>query len=351
MPIKNKFVIFLAFSAVIFALLYSIRSILSPFIVSIILAYLLSPLADVLHKKYKVSRTISTLLILTLFITFTSLICSYILPIMYVQFVNFINVIPSYFNIIHYELYPKLLSYIEQSNFANSADISAILKSQDLTTNMISFSKDIFNEALNSSFSLINTFSIVFITPIMTFYLIKDWNIMLKTIDKHLPKKSAKEIKKVVINIDKTLSQYLRGQLNICILLGLFYATLLNFSGLNFGFLIGFLTGIFSFVPYIGMLVGVAIGITVALFQWGLDPINISTIAGIFILGQFIEGNFVTPKVIGDKIGIHPVWIIFGLFFFGFAFGVGGVIIAVPLTATFGVIIKHFAQEYRKKYT
>jgi len=351
MTFRDKIFISLIILAAISLGIYTIRTIISPFIFSLILAYLLSPPVNYLSKNYNVSRTLSTLLILTIFLTATGLLCSYIFPTAYNQLQNLINTLPAYANIFQYDIYPKITNFIENTGLNYGENYSKIIYNQDITTKAINFSKEFFNKALLSSFSLINAFSLIILTPILVFYLIKDWEIMINTVKIHLPKKSAKTIKKIFKDIDNTLSQYIRGQLNICLMLGLFYAISLNLSGLNFGFLIGFLTGIFTFVPYIGMLVGVVIGIAVALFQWGFDPINISIIAAIFATGQFIEGNFITPKLIGDKIGIHPVWIIFGLFFFGITLGVIGVVIAVPLTAIIGVLVKHFAAQYKKKYT
>lgn len=352
MQTRDKIFISLIFIVLFCLIIYTVRSILSPFICSIILAYLLSPPVNYLNKQHGVSRTLSTLLIIVLFLTITSLALSYILPIIYTQLINFINTIPSYINIIHYDVYPKVILYLKESGFEiDSQKINDIFFDKETTLNFVNFSRNFFNGALSSSYSLVNTFSLIFITPILLFYLIKDWEAMLLTIKSHLPKTSASTIIEVATRIDLTLSQYIRGQFNVCLMLGLFYAILLNFSGLNFGFLIGFLTGLFSFIPFIGMIIGVIIGITVAIFQWGFDFVNIGTVGLIFAIGQFIEGNFVTPKLIGGRIGVHPAWLIFGLFFFGAILGVVGVIVAVPLTAIFGVLIKFFAQEYKKKYT
>ncbi len=349
MQTRDKLVISFILSAFFFIVIYSIKSILTPFVASLILAYFLNPPVDYLHKKHNVCRSLSTLLILTLFITFNILLYSYIVPIIYAQLVAFINTMPSYIKIIYYDIYPDIISRLKDSGVEVNGSFNEFFHEKNITS-AFDLSKNVFGKALLSSASLINIISLVFISPILVFYFLKDWDLIVNNVSRHLPKKSAKTIKKVVIDIDKTLSQYIRGQLNVCLILGLLYAIMLNYSGLNFGFLIGFLTGIFSFIPYIGMLIGVVIGIIVALFQWGLDVPNILTILGIFAFGQFVEGNFIAPKLIGDKIGTHPAWIIFGLFFFGFIFGLFGVLIAVPLTAICSVLIKFFAARYRKKY-
>jgi predicted PurR-regulated permease PerM len=172
---------------------------------------------------------------------------------------------------------------------------------------------------------------------------------MIKKVDDLLPKKQKNDIRKIFSDIDLTMSGYIKGQFNVCLILGLIYAVLLSFAGLNFGFLIGFFTGLMVFIPYVGMLIGVVLAIIIALFQWGFDLFHIGIISLIFILGQIIESNFLTPKLVGSKIGLHPIWLIFGLFFFGINFGFMGVLFAVPLSAIFGIIIKYFLQQYKKK--
>ncbi len=350
MTVKDRFLLSIFCLTIFFALIYNIRSILTPFVVSVILAYFLNPPVDYLHKKHNVCRSISTLLIITLFITFNILLFSYITPIIYTQFIDFINTIPSYIKVLYYDIYPEIIAKLERSGIDVDQKIHDLF-SEGNAFSAFDISKNILNGAITSSFSLINMLSLIFISPILVFYFLKDWDVIVNNISDHLPKKSASTIKQVIFDIDRTLSKYIRGQANVCLLLGIFYAVALNYSGLNFGFLIGFLTGIFSFIPYFGVLIGIAIGLVVALFQWGLDLTNLSTIVIIFAVGQFIEGNFVAPKLIGDKIGIHPAWIIFGLFFFGVIFGFFGILIAVPLTAICSVLIKFFAAKYREKYT
>jgi predicted PurR-regulated permease PerM len=259
--------------------------------------------------------------------------------------------IPKYIQIFANEFYPKIINLAAKSGIPLENNLSNLANNQEFRKQFIDVSHNVFSGAINSSAGFINLISLIFITPILVFYLLKDWDIFLQKIDEHLPKSIASEVKKIAKDINKTLSGYIRGQFNVCIILAIIYATLLTFSGLNFGFLIGFLTGICSFIPYIGMLGGVIAAIIVGFFQWGLDPVHGAIIGAIFIFGQIVESNFLTPKLIGHKVGLHPVWLIFGLFVFGSLFGFIGVIIAVPLTAIIGVIIKYFSTKYRQKYT
>jgi predicted PurR-regulated permease PerM len=261
------------------------------------------------------------------------------------------DALPGYFQTISNDFYPKIAQILNKAGFKVEADLAHLFQNEQVASRFVDLSKNVFGNAIDSSLNFINVLSLIFITPILIFYLLKDWDILLKKINDYLPREISASVKKIATDIDKALSGYIRGQFNVCFILALIYSILLSFTGLNVGFLIGFLTGIFSFIPFIGMLCGVVCAIIVALLQWGFDPSHISAIALVFIFGQVIESNFLTPKLIGSKIGLHPVWIIFGLFIFGTLLGFIGVLVAVPLTAICGVIIKHFALEYKKKFT
>ena len=206
------------------------------------------------------------------------------------------------------------------------------------------------HNAVSSTVFLINILSLIFITPFLIFYLLKDWDVVVNKVNSYLPESNTSLVRRIFREIDGTLSGYVRGQFNVCLILGTIYSVLLSCTGLNFGFIIGFLTGLLAFIPYVGMLIGVTIAIVVTLFQWGFDIPQISIISVIFIFGQVVESNFLTPNLIGSKIGLHPVWMIFGLFFFADLFGFIGILIAVPLTAICGVVIKQLALEYKRRF-
>jgi predicted PurR-regulated permease PerM len=348
---KDKIVFSLLAFAGFFWLIYLVKSVLAPFVCSMIIAYFLDPLVDFLQKKFKLSRLFATSLVLGLFLASLAGLCSILLPIIYAQFADLVIALPTYFKTITSDFYPKIVAILNQLGFKLDGTFSHLAQNQEFTTKFVDFSKNFFGGAISSSFTFINILSLIFITPILVFYLLKDWDILIEKINAYLPKKISASTKKIAKDIDKTLSGYVRGQFNVCFILGIIYSSLLSFTDLNFGFLIGFLTGLFSFIPFVGMICGVTSAIVVALFQWGFDVGHIMQVSLVFIFGQLIESNFLTPKLIGSKIGLHPVWIIFGLFIFGALFGFVGVLIAVPLTAICGVIIKHLALEYKKRFT
>ena len=195
---------------------------------------------------------------------------------------------------------------------------------------------------------MLNLLSLLFITPIVTFYVLRDWDIMMEKISSWLPQKHRSVILEQFRLIDITLAGYIRGQTNVCLLLGTFYAIGLMLVGLDFGFVIGFMTGILSFIPYVGLLVGMSVGLCVAFVQFGgLEGIgSIGIVAAIFVVGQVIEGNFVSPKLVGDKVGLHPLWIMFGMLAGAALFGFVGVLISVPMTAVIGVLMRFMLSKY-----
>jgi predicted PurR-regulated permease PerM len=346
--------IFVVTSAIIFCwMIYLVKSVLTPFICSLIIAYFLDPMVDYLHLKCKVkmSRLTATSLILGLFLVSVIVAAFILLPIIYNQSVALFDALPGYFQTIANDFYPKFAQIMNEFGFKLETNFFQLLEDQKINARLVELSQNIFDNALSSSITIINVLSLIFITPILVFYLLKDWDILIEKVSAYLPKGISSSAKKVAADIDKSLSGYIRGQFHVCFILGIIYSVLLSFVGLNFGFLIGFLTGIFSFIPYIGAGCGFAVAIVFSFLQWGFHPGHIMAVAAVFIFGQLIESNFLTPKLIGSKIGLHPVWVIFGLFIFGVLFGFVGLVAAVPLTATCGVIIKHFALEYKKRFT
>ncbi|MDX2082613.1 MAG: AI-2E family transporter [Rickettsiales bacterium] len=350
MKLKEKIIAAILIALVLGSLIYLVGSTLIPFIFAIVIAYFLNPLVGKFCRKYRINRTFATSLILGLFLVFLISFGLLVFPIIYLQTVDFINSVPDYFKIFVSDFYPKICITLNKFGFTFDSDFSRLLEKEQITTKFLTFFKDFISNAISSSSTIIDILSLIFIMPILLFYFLKDWEIMLTKINSFIPKNGEDQIRKIFSEIDKTMSGYIRGQFNVCLILGIIYAALLSIAGLNFGFLIGFLTGMLVFIPYVGMLIGVTCGIIVALFQWGFDFANIGLIAIIFLIGQTIESNFLTPKLVGSRIGLHPLWLIFGLFFFGACFGFFGVLLAVPLTAISGVIIKNLAMQYKKRF-
>jgi predicted PurR-regulated permease PerM len=338
----SKVFIFLIPVLAIVYFLGLISSVLMPFVVGIIVAYFLDPAADKMETK-GFSRGNSTLIILFSFFAFITILVYLIGPILYRQSVALLSSVPGYVKVFSNFITPYTESFYEKLGYEGSFKESGVFK--EISEYAIRFSKNIASDILSSSFAFINLVALLFITPIVSFYLLRDWDRMVKLLDRLIPNHYRKTVEEQFAIIDKTLSAYIRGQTNVCLLLGAFYALSLTMVGLKYGFLIGFLTGLFSFIPYFGVFIGMIIGMTVALFQFD-SYLPILLVLSIFLIGQFVEGNFITPKLVGGRIGIHPVLIIFALLVGGALFGFLGILFAIPAIAVIGVLTRFAVKNY-----
>jgi predicted PurR-regulated permease PerM len=198
---------------------------------------------------------------------------------------------------------------------------------------------------MQSSFAVVNLLSLIFITPVVAFYLLKDWDRIITKIDHLLPREFAPVVRQQIAEVDSTLAGFIRGQTNVCLFLATFYAIGLSLTGLKFGIIIGIITGFFAILPYVGIAFGLTLGISVAFFQF-TDHYSVLYVLFVFMIGQFIEGNFITPRLVGEKVGLHPVWIIFGMLAGATLFGFVGILIAVPITAVIGVFVRFIIKQY-----
>jgi predicted PurR-regulated permease PerM len=181
---------------------------------------------------------------------------------------------------------------------------------------------------------------------VVTFYLLRDWDRMVARIYTLVPRDLLPTVQRLASEVDAVLAGVIRGQGMVCLFLAIFYATGLSLTGLRYGVIIGLLTGLFSFIPYIGMAIGLCVGLAVAAFQFQ-NWVMIAIVAAVFGAGQFIEGNFVTPRLVGSRIGIHPVWLIFAVLAGAALFGFVGALLAVPVAAVIGVLIRFALEQYR----
>jgi predicted PurR-regulated permease PerM len=181
---------------------------------------------------------------------------------------------------------------------------------------------------------------------VVAFYLLRDFDVMVAHIDGLLPRESAPTIREQVREMDRTIASYLRGQVNVCLLLAVFYGIGLSVAGLNYGVLVGILSGLVSFIPFVGALTGFVVATVIAIFQFD-DMMRIFIVVGVYGFGQFLEGNILVPRLIGSKVGLHPAWVIFGMLAGGAILGFVGVLLAVPISAIIGVLVRFATQRYR----
>jgi predicted PurR-regulated permease PerM len=347
MKTKDKIIIGFIILLIFGYALYKIKYILTPFIIAIIASYLLDPAISKLQRLLKISRLVAVSIITSLFILAIFIFGGFILPLLFNETINLLNSTPQFLAVFSNNFYPKIVDFFAKFNIRIEHNFV------DLVSNNISliydpeFISKILQNLITSTTFIINVISLIFICPILVFYLLKDWNIIIAKIDNSLPKKYIGEIHELFILINKSVANFLRGQTLVCIILAVYYSITLKFLGLNNGILIGFLTGILSFIPYIGYGIGLTIALIYGIFQWGVGSYYFGFVIITYLIGQLIESNYLVPNLIGKQINLHPIWVIFGIFFFGAIFGFVGVLLSLPLTAISSVVLKYFFNNYQ----
>ncbi|QXX73793.1 AI-2E family transporter [Methylovirgula sp. HY1] len=341
-------------AAILLLLLWLCWPILPPFIIALALGYLLDPVASWL-QRLGLGRLMAALMILAAFMIVLVLLFILVFPILGHQLSSFIQQLPETLN--------KLQSLLEQAgNWAGQQYVGPVMKrlglaggsAPDIRSNVESLVGDAARTAgafLNSlvmrGAAVISVVSLLIITPVVAFYVLLDWHKMMAAVDSLIPLRHRETAHQLLHEIDVALAGFLRGQSLVCLFLGLWYGLGLSLVGLNFGLLIGLSAGLLSFIPYVGSLAALVISAIVAIVQdwphWQLFAMAM----GVVLAGQFLESNILSPKLVGDKVGVHPVWLIFALFAFGSLLGFLGLMIAVPFAAAVGVLLRFAVRRYR----
>lgn len=323
--------------------LWFFSSILLPFVAGMALAYFLDPVADWLERR-GLSRTMATIVILVCFVTIFVLALMLVIPIIISQFTQFAAALPGYIT----ELQQIISS--PQTSFLPpwvSAQIETVKENfSQVLTQGAGFVGSLLAQIWNSGKAIVDVMSLLVVTPVVAFYILLDWDRMVRKVDSWIPRDQVQVVRQIARDMDQSVAGFIRGQGSLCLILGIYYAVGLSLVGLNFGLLIGFVAGMISFIPYIGSLIGLVMAIGVALVQFWPDFPWILAVAAVFFSGQFIEGNILQPKLVGQSVGLHPVWLMFALFAFGALFGFVGLLIAVPAAAVVGVLVRFALARY-----
>ena len=333
----------LAAGAVVVGLVYVLRGVLMPFVAGMLVAYFLDPVADRL-EEWKCSRALATSLITAAFFAVAVALLLLIIPLLQTQVAGFVGRVPQYGEALRERAGP-LLEWLSESIAADGGDRLKEIAG-DYASQMITWLGSFLKQLWSGGMALLNLLSLALITPLVSFYLLRDWDRIVARLDTLVPREAAPVVREQLLEIDRTLAGFIRGQATVCLILGVFYGIGLSLVGLDFGLIVGLATGLISFIPYFGMLVGLAVGFGIALAQFS-GWVDIALVAGVFAVGQVIEGNFLTPKLVGDRVGLHPVWIIFALLAGGALFGFTGVLLAVAAAAAIGVLVRFAVGRYR----
>jgi predicted PurR-regulated permease PerM len=334
----------LAALVVVVLALWLLSPILLPFVAGLAIAYLLTPVTDRL-ERLGVNRLAAALIIITVVVLVLVYVILLVAPLLGGQLTSFIVAIPGYVGKLQGLLNDQSRPWVQKLlgvGFNPEKSIS------DLVSQGVGWLTTFLQSLWSGGRALVSLFSLVVITPVVAFYLMYDWHRMIRTVDDAIPVNQRETARELATEINAAIAGFLRGQTAVCMILGSFYAVALTVSGLNFGLLIGLISGMITFIPYIGSMTGLVLAVGVAVAQFWPDYGSVLTVLAIFLIGQFLEGNLLSPKLVGESVGLHPVWVIFALLAFGYLFGFVGLLVAVPMAATIGVLARFALRHYRQ---
>ncbi len=340
LPVKDQMKFWGIFAAVFLIALWYLGDVIMPFLLGGAIAYFMDPVADKLEDM-GCSRALATTIITVIALVVFVLMAFLIVPTIVKQTASLIDSAPQIF---------KRLRLFLTDTFPSIMDENSVLR-QSLDTlgeTIKAKGGDLINGIFSSAMSVINILVMFVIVPVVAFYMLLDWDKMIAKIDGLLPRDHAPTIRKLAGEIDTTLASFIRGQGTVCLTMGAYYAIGLMIVGLQFGLLVGAFAGLITFIPYIGALIGGALAIGLGLYQFWGDWVPLGLVAGVFMIGQVLEGNVITPRLVGNSVGLHPVWLMFSLSVFGTLFGFVGMLVAVPVAASIGVIIRFVIKQYQE---
>lgn len=352
-PNKTTLLILFFWLAVFLACLWFLNvfhSILFPFVLSFILAYLLDPLIrKLMDIAPKISRGFAIALVMMLFLIILAGLMILIVPALIEQVQAFISDLPRLLQSFAFKIESLFgaVPFVEANSLANSPDFKQLsdwLSSN--SQNIWKVTQTIIPKLFNTGAYIVSFLSLIFLTPVVTFYILLDWPKLKSNIAGLIPRNYEHHVSMILTEINKVLSGFLRGQLLVCSILAAWFAVSLSVVGLNYGALIGVIIGFVAFIPYLGTWIGIVLALGTALTQFD-SVLKFLSVAIVLIIGQLVESNFLSPKLVGDRVNLPPVWIIFALFAGGVIAGFTGIIIAVPVAASIGVLVRFLIDRYK----
>lgn len=320
-----------------------LKEILLPFVAGMVIAYFLNPLAGAL-QRIGLSRALASLIILLVAIAAFAAVLIFLVPLLANQAQQLAIALPDEM----VRLRGLADAWARERLGGRYADFEVGLTRaiNSLSENWASIAGWIASSLWDQSRAVVNFFSLILVTPLVVFYMLLDWDPMLEKINGWLPREHAPAIRQLASDVNDAVSAFIRGQGTVCMILGLFYAAGLTAVGLKYGLLIGIATGVLTFIPFVGWALGLITATGLALIQFWPDLVPVAMVAGVFLAGQAFDAGFLSPNIVGSKIGLHPVWLIFALFVFSYLFGFVGVLVAVPVAAAIGVLVRFSLKVY-----
>ena len=342
---NQRILLILAVTLIVGGLLYTLRSVLLPFVVGIMVAYFLDPLVNRITGSGKISRTTATSMVLATFLLILLPLLVLLGGMAVSEISDFAAHLPEYvasFGDKIKSLVGKLQERFPMLTAEGKENILAGKWGESLKPVAA-----VVQKIISNGFALVNLISLLLIAPVVAFYMLRDWHGFTGKLLDLVPQKHKQSVVDGMLAVNRIISGYLRGQALVCLALGSFYSLGLWLVGLKLGILVGFIAGLISFIPYVGSISGFLMAMVLVVTQYGTLP-KILAVVAVFLIGQFLEGNFLTPKLVGENIGLHPVWVMFALLAGGVLLGLLGMIIAVPVAAIIGVLLRFLIEHYKK---
>lgn len=325
---------------VLLLILWGLGNVMLPFILGAGMAYLLDPLADWLEER-GLSRPLAVVVITLGLVLIFALALLVLVPVLIRQTSQLIDAVPGMFAQAQDLIARRFPDLVPQDSVVRDAldNVGTVISEQGAK---------LASTVLGSVMGIVSVVAMLVIAPVVAFYLLLDWDDMVARIDDLLPREHAQTIRSLAREIDAALSGFIRGESLVILILGTFYSIGLALVGLPYGIAIGVLAACLSFIPYVGVVVGGSIAVGVALFAFWGQPLSILAVLAIFGIGQAVEGNYLQPKIVGSHVGLHPVWLMLSLAVFGYLFGFVGLLVAVPLAAALGVLVRFATGIYKE---
>ncbi len=322
--------------------LWLVRDVLLPFVLGMAIGYLLDPLVERLERRGVSRAAAAAVMVVT---TYAIGIAGVVLvaPLLVRQSIDLASKLPAYTRSAYEALSPLLNRVLATSGSTRTGDV-LVTAAQRATD----FVAPLATKVVGGGLAIVNMLFLLAITPIVAFYLLRDWPKLVAEIDDWLPRDHAETIRAQARAIDAVLAGFARGTAIVCATLAVYYAIALTLVGLESGLAIGLVAGAVSFVPYLGTLGGAATAVTIAAFQFWPQWERVAVVFGVFVVGQLLNDYLLTPNLVGEKVGLHPLWVLFALLAGGALVGFVGVVIAVPVAAVIGVLARFAIGRYKQ---
>src|SRR6266567_1515179 len=343
-PRAYRLLFWLGLLLVVVVALGLVQAILMPFATGFAIAYVLAPGVTSLERR-GVRRNLASLCVLALFLLGLASILVILVPLIQGQIVQLITRVPNLVRALQDQLGQLILLLQEHLPAEDVSKVRDLLSAK--LAEALTWLAGLVQGMITSSLAILNILSLVVVTPIVTFFLLRDWERMVAQIDSYLPRQSLETVRGQARLVSDTLVGFVHGQALICLILAIYYGIALTIAGLASGIALGLLIGVLGIIPILGVTTGFILSVGLAASQYGTFS-AILTVVGIFLVGQLTEANILTPKLLGDRIHLHPVWVIFALLAGGTLYGFVGVLVAVPAAAVIGVLARFALSVYRR---